>query len=195
MRESLQLALGAEVRPAPELLQVADGSYLTRPSEEDRIPAAYFSGTGTPALIVHPNGMKSAQQTDEFTRLRDSGRPVLLIDAFQTGRARERREKNGRWFLCYNKSEDAERVQDLLTALQFLRSTHKTAPELIASGDAMIWGLFAAAVDPNPVQFDASVVSATGSDAELKDHFFVPGIQHAGGVAAARAIVSAARAN
>ena len=46
--------------------------------------------------------------------------PVLLIDAFQTGSAVAPRERSSAIFLGFNQSDDACRVQDILTALAFL---------------------------------------------------------------------------
>jgi hypothetical protein len=92
-------------------------------------------------------------------------------------------------FLTFNKSDDANRVQDILTALAWLNeqespNTSKTL--LIGQGKAAVWTLFAAAVSPHPVELRADVAQFTGTDEDYIDNFFVPGIQRAGGLRAAR---------
>jgi dienelactone hydrolase len=195
LREQLRFALGADVPSTVRLMQSGDAAYLTRVGVGDRIPAAHYGGKGRPVLLLHTDGVSAAKKTPEFQQLRDAGRPVLLVDLFQTGRARERREKNGRWFLCYNRSDDAERVQDILTALRFLRSQYGEVPELSASALAATWALFAAAVDPEAVVFDAARNTLSGTDEEMKQNFFVPVIQRAGGIRAAETILTGKNRN
>jgi hypothetical protein len=60
--------------------------------------------------------------------------------------------------------------------------------ELIGLGKAGVWCLFAAAVAPMPVQLTVDLEDFHGSDQEFADRFFVPGIQRAGGLKAARAL-------
>ena len=52
----------------------------------------------------------------------DRGGAVLGIDAFQTGAAKAPRDRNKRAFTVYNQTDDANRVQDILTALTYLQS-------------------------------------------------------------------------
>ena len=47
-----------------------------------------------------------------------------MIDAFQTGSAVAPRDRSVRNFLTFNKSDDANRVQDILTALAWLNAPH-----------------------------------------------------------------------
>jgi len=51
-----------------------------------------------------------------------------------------------------------------------------------------MWALFAAAVSPEPVELHADVSSFQGTDDDFATNFFVPGIQRAGGLKAARAV-------
>jgi hypothetical protein len=51
-----------------------------------------------------------------------------------------------------------------------------------------MWTFFAAAVAAQPVRWNG-VDDFTGTDQEFIENFFVPGIQRAGGLAAARALV------
>ena len=54
-----------------------------------------------------------------------------------------------------------------------------------SAGKAAIWCTFAAAVAPVRVRLDAPAPDFHGTDQEVIDNFFVPGIQRAGGWKAA----------
>jgi hypothetical protein len=58
-------------------------------------------------------------------------------------------------------------------------------------GKAAVWGLFAAVAAPVPVVADVNLNGFTGTDQEFVEQFFVPGIQRAGGLGAARRILIA----
>ncbi len=68
-------------------------------------------------------------------------------------------------------------MQDILTALAWL---HTPKTRLVGLGKAAVWCLFAAAVAGEPVELEANLGSFAGSDQDLVDSFFVPGIQRAG---------------
>jgi dienelactone hydrolase len=182
-RQRLASALAADW-PSQVLSQV-DGAriLLGRPGRGDRIPGIRVKGSSPPVLVVHPDGAEAARRTPEVARLVESGRSVLMIDAFQTGSAVAPRDRSVRNFLTFNKSDDANRVQDILTALAWLNAPHT---RLIGLGKAAVWCLFAAAVSPQPVDLQADLGGFTGADRDYIDAFFVPGIQRAGGLRAAR---------
>jgi hypothetical protein len=105
-----------------------------------------------------------------------------LIDAFQTGTAVASRDRSHRYFLTFNKSDDANRVHDILTALAFVRSQTSERIELRGLGLAGIWCLFAAAVAPIETTLEVDLDGFQGSDADFLTRFFVPCIQRAGGL-------------
>lgn len=181
-RERLQLALAAEW-PA-KVLSKLDGEnvVLSRAGRGDRVPGIYVKGLKDAVLIVSPDGADAARRTPEFAAAVRQGRTVLAIDAFQTGSAAAPRNRGVRNFLTFNKSDDANRVQDILTALAWL---HAERPALLGLGKASVWCLFAAAVSPRPVELRADTSWFHGTDQEFADDFFVPGIQRAGGLKAA----------
>ena len=115
--------------------------------------------------------------------LQRAGRTVLMIDAFQTGGAVAPRNRSVPHFLTFNKSDDANRVQDILTALAYLNSP---GAELIGLDKAGIWCLFAAAVAPQRVNLKADLSGFSGTDQDFVGRFFVPDIQRAGGLRVAR---------
>ena len=93
------------------------------------------------------------------------------------------RNRDAKMFLAFNRTDDAERVQDILTVLRWLDVPDV---ELIGVGKAAIWCQFAAALAPQRLTLKADVSNFTGTDKEYVESFFVPGIQRAGGLRAAR---------
>jgi hypothetical protein len=133
-------------------------------------------------LLVHPGGADAARKSAEFAALVKTGRPIYAIDAFQTGAAVAPRDRDAKMFLTFNRSDDANRVQDILTVLRGLDGD----VELVGVGKAAVWCQFAAAVARGPVEWKGDLGGFTGTDQEYVDGFFVPGIQRAGGLRAAR---------
>ena len=183
LREMMTLALAAEMPTRVESQTNGETVTLSRPGAGDRIPGVLLPGKAPAALVVHPQGAEAARKSREVADLVRAGRKVLLIDAFQTGTAVAPRNRSHRHFLTFNKSDDANRVQDILTALAYLNAPDV---ELVGLDEAGIWCLFAAAVWPRQVNLKANVSSFTGTDQEFLDRFFVPDIQRAGGLRAAR---------
>jgi dienelactone hydrolase len=185
-RARLTAALAAEW-PA-KVLREGDGEriVLGRAGKGDRIPAIFIKGTNPPALVVHPEGAEAARKSPAVARLLQAGRAVLLIDAFQTGSAVAPRDRTVKMFLTFNKSDDANRVQDILTALAWL---NQPGTQLTGLGNAAVWCEFAAAVSPLPVTLQADLAGFQGTDEDFAKRFFVPGIQRAGGLKAARQLL------
>ncbi len=187
-RERLTLALAAEW--PKQVLSELDGQriVLGRAGRGDRIPGIWVKGSNPPALVVDPDGAEAARKTPEVARLLQSGRSVLMIDVFQTGSAVAPRDRSVKMFLTFNKSDDANRVQDILSALAWL-NTPKT--RLVGLGKASVWCLFAAAVAPETVDLQADLGGFAGTDEDFAGSFFVPDIQRAGGLSAARRLAGA----
>jgi dienelactone hydrolase len=190
-RQRLTAALATEW-PA-RVLSEGTGEHvlLSRPGKGDRIPAIWIKGANPPALVIDPDGAEAARNDPASAALIRSGRAVLFIDAFQTGTAVAPRDRNAKMFLTFNRSDDANRVQDILTALSWLNQPRLNQPEtqLIGLGRSAIWCEFAAAVSPVPVNLQADLSNFHGTDDEFANDFFVPGIQRAGGLAAAQALL------
>lgn len=175
---------------------------LSRNGLGDHVPARWLpgaSGTGV-VLVVHEQGSAKAEHTETVRRLRSAGKSVLLIDTFQTGGAveprnfqfRKNRPEKG-YYLTFNRSEDANRIQDILTALAFLKQQGEQGIQLVGLGKAAIWSLFAAAIAPVDLSLCADLGGFEGRDQEFIDAMFVPGIQRAGGVNAALRLTESAR--
>jgi len=178
----LQFALGAEW--PDRVISEAKGDALTwaRPGRGDRVSGVWFPGEGRKILFLHPGGAEAARKSPEFAALVKTGRPIYTIDAFQTGAAVAPRDRDAKMFLAFNRSDDAARVQDILTVLRWLDAD----VELIGVGKAAIWCQFAAALSMHRLSLNADVSKFTGTDLEYVENFFVPGIQRAGGLRAAR---------
>jgi dienelactone hydrolase len=158
---------------------------LNRTGKRDRVPVKWKEGRGAPAILVHPEGAEAAALTPEYRQLAASRRPVLAVDVFQTGLAYAPRERGGKWYLSYNQTDDAHRIQDILTSLAWIRSQTSATPELMGFGKAALWVVFAAAVWRYPVNVIADVQKWNGADDMLHDNCFVPCLQRAGGLDAA----------
>ncbi len=194
LRDALRTALSVEVGPAVESRLDGEKIVLSRIAEHDRVTGYWLSGKGTPVLIVDPAGADAARHSDLATAVIHAGRPVLIIDPFRSSAKRAEQTRYSSYFLSYNRSDDAERVQDILTALSFLHMQAKGTPEVIGVGKAGIASLYAAAVSGEQIDLIADLNGFSGSDENFAETFFVPGIQHAGGLTAALRLVNSLRA-
>jgi dienelactone hydrolase len=183
LREMMELALGTEW---PErVVSEANGEKIAfgRPGRGDRVAGLWLHGEGRKVLFIHPEGAEAARKSPEFAALVRSGRPIYTIDAFQTGAAVAPRDRDAKMFLTFNRSDDANRVQDILTVLRWLDTPDV---ELVGVGKAAVWCQFAAAVSRQRVTLRADVSNFAGTDQDFVEGFFVPGIQRAGGLRVAR---------
>jgi len=193
VREMLGLAIGAEW-PAKVIHELeGDRIVLSREERGDRVPGLWSSGRGDPVLIVHPEGAQAARRSPAAQKYLQAGRPILSIDAFQTGSAVAPRDRSHRHFLTFNRTDDAHRAQDILTALAFLHAREKGVIELVGLEKAAVWSVFAAVLSPIRVRLSADLGGFSGSDEDFIRDFFVPGIQRAGGLKAALALTAGMR--
>ena len=187
VREMLSLALGAEW-PAPVTADVKGDTFaLTRPGRGDRVAGSWHAGTGAKILIVHPDGADAMRKSSLYTDFVQSGRPVYTIDAFQTGAAVAARDRDAKMFLTFNRSDDANRVQDILTTLAWMNSPNI---ELVGIGKAAVWCLFAGALSRQSVILNLDIPVPGAVEKNYEDNFFVPGIERAGGLRAARRLTN-----
>lgn len=202
-KERLGLALLAEVPDADRLTSQSDsdGLVLGRKEVGDRIPAKYlnsYSSTARPTLFVHAEGISAGNRSEALHDLVGKKVPVLLIDVFQTGGAMTERDIAGagrnaeRYYHVFNRSDDANRVQDILTAAAHLRQrSGSDAVNLVGVGKAGLWALLAAALDPGiqSVIADLDQFDATDDSAYVAD-LFIPGLRRAGDFRAVAALTS-----
>ena len=212
LRERLRQTLAVEI-PRDVIADVHGRSIvLSRASWRDRVPGLWIAGKGKPAIVVDPNGSSTALQTKVAKDLVRSGRPILLLDVFQTGAAKAPRPGDNAAepasklpadadeervadaaagyikFLTFNVSVDAARVQDIVTATVFALKSNQGV-DLFARGDASIWAIFAAAAGDLPVSLHLEEFPKMASDADYLQHFNVAGILRAGGLDTAKKLV------
>jgi hypothetical protein len=159
---------------------------LSRVGGEDRVSGLWIQGGDRVAIMAHPGGAEAARHSPEARDLEAHGATLLLLDVFQTGEARAPRDRDGRFFLTFNCTDDACRVQDLLTALAWVSGSGYKRIELHGQGPAAMWCLFAKALAPTRAYLPREWLDCDGSDQELARNMFVPGLQYAGGIEAAR---------
>jgi hypothetical protein len=150
---------------------------LGRPGHGDRVPGTWLPGAGAPTLAIHPEGADAARRDPRVAELIRAGKAVLLIDVFQTGKAVVPRDLTKQFILTFNASDDANRVQDILTALRFLDAQRAGPPALLAIGKAGAWAHYAKAMAPIDVALSADAGSCPSSDGDFINELFVPGVQ------------------
>lgn len=184
---------------------------LGRRGEGDRVPAVLLQeknkrNAPRPALIVHPEGsawtLSSSESRNGIVKklLREGG-AVLGIDAFQTERIRVPRDIASagqyaeRFYTTFNRTNDARRVQDILTAIAFLRARSGEQNIHVAGfEEAGVWALFAAALAEGPLTVAADLHhfnAASGGD--YLENFFIPHIRKAGDFRAAAPLLAGRR--
>jgi dienelactone hydrolase len=203
-QERLRLSiLAAEPTPAEVISEKLEGAspgeslLLGRKGKGDRIPALWLEpakgeAAALPVLVAHPDGIAWAKQSAQsqaglVKRLLDNGSRVLAVDLFQTGSAKAPRDKSNRAFTVFNQTDDANRIQDLLTALVYLRArSSATAVNVVGLEIAGVWTYFARALSAYPIHLAADLSQfRDDSDEEFLQRFFIPGIRKAGDFRAA----------
>jgi dienelactone hydrolase len=199
LRERLRQTLAVEV--PQDVAADVDGEsiVLSRLSKRDRVPGIRVPGHGATAIIVDARGSAAALRTEAVSRLRREGRPILLLDVFQTGAATARRNRQDAAsgpgddedranatagdpkFLTFNVSDDAARTQDIVTAIIYASKSSQEV-EIYASGEAALWAVFAAAVSPVRISLQLENMPRMVGNTDYVEHFNVAGIMRAGGV-------------
>lgn len=208
--ERLQLALkvnsSSEESLRAEITETwRNGEFFAvgRTTVGDRVPGVLLTPRRVrawvkPTLIIHPEGsawtMSSAESRDGYvSNVLSRGGSVMAVDVFQTGHAITNIDIAAagphaeEFFTTFNRTDTAERVQDVLTAIAYARQRFATDHiQLICPGTAGLWCAFARAFIDGPLdsvidwdQFDEA------SDNTYLEKAFVPGIRKAGGLPAA----------
>lgn len=216
LRERLRQTLDVEI-PDEVIAEVHGQSIvLSRASRHDRVPGVWIEGKGKPAIVLDPDGSNAALQSTQVKDLRRNGRPILLLDVFQSGAAKSPRPGDPSVqplpnlpvdadeeqladdaagypkFLTFNVSVDAARVQDIVTALSYASKSRQRV-DVFARGDAGVWATFAAAVSDLPADLHVENLPALTSDDDYLLHFNVAGILRAGGLNTAKKLLNLKR--
>jgi dienelactone hydrolase len=174
---------------------------LGRLGKGDRVPAVWLTPSNpnpriSPTLVVHPAGTSGAKNSALVRTILDRGGVVMSIDAFETGPAKTPRNTSARLFDNFNSTDDANRVQDILTALEYLRERTKARTvNLVGLETAGVWTYFARALAGDQVTLAADLGQfAAATDQAYIDKFFIPGLRKAGDFRAAAVMNSRGRA-
>jgi len=179
-----------------------DGA-LVRDDTGERVVSDYRPGRGTPLVAVHPDGLDAARRLPQVQAATQAGRPVLLVQAFQTGTSVTPRARDHRHFLTFNLSDDQARIQDVATALAWAGRLgtregagsrargNAEAVDVVGAGHARYWvALSATVAPPGSVNVVGGVGDLAGDDATLEQAAYVPGLQRAGGIAAVARVLA-----
>lgn len=213
LRDRLRQTLAVEIPQDVIAGRNGRSIVLSRVSRKDRVPGISIEGHGRPAIVVDAMGSAAALESAVVKRLQKEGRPVLLLDVFQTGAAKAPRAGDIASgpapklpddaddeaqadaaagypkFLTFNVSDDAARVQDIVTAIAYSAKSGGDV-EVFATGDAALWSIFAAAVSPARVSLHLEDVPSMTTDADYVQYFNVPGILRAGGLPVAEKLAN-----
>ena len=163
--------------------------HIGRVGRGDRVPAALWFPRGkrrnlTATLLVHAEGKAAleAPGASWVQPLLARGHLVMSIDAFNTGAARAKRDMSDPFFTTYNRTDDSNRVQDILTAIAYLESRPDVARVNLAGvGKGGLWSLLARALAPqlHRTLVDVSNFSSE-EDGAFLEHLYVPVLRRAG---------------
>jgi dienelactone hydrolase len=197
LEPGLRHALAAELPAADAILEGPSVSgvragvrdlVIGRRGRGDRVPIRVWippPEARTSVLVVHPDGVAgaSAREVSLLDPLRRQGVLVASLDAFNSGSARVQRDTSDRFFTTYNRTDDANRVQDVLTALAWLRQQPGVRRVSLAGLErAGPWCLLAQALAPglDAVVADADAF-ATDRDEPYLDRISIPLLRSVGG--------------
>jgi dienelactone hydrolase len=165
--------------------------FLSRRGKGDRVPATlWLPGGKSPirqgVMLLHPKGAEAFELGGApgalIENLLKQSCSVLVPDLFNTGRASFQRTDKKEFFTTYNRTDDANRIQDILTSLAYLREQAGSLPIKVVGYEAAgLWCLCARALAKDDAWFalDAMQFNAASDDAYLKA-LDIPGIRRAG---------------
>ena len=161
---------------------------IGRRGRGDRVPVRVWAAppeSRKAVLVVHPGGIEGAsvRKGSLVEPLRRQGSLVASLDTFNTGSVRAPRDTSDRFFTTYNRTDDANRVQDILTVLAWLkRQPGVRTVSLIGLERAGLWCLLAQALAPDlaAVVADADAFP-TALDEAYVDRLSIPLLRSVGG--------------
>jgi dienelactone hydrolase len=173
----------------PDKIAASQEFFIGRKNRGDRVPAILWmprrAGRAlTATLLIHPEG-KAPFQTDAnplVNSLLKQGHILMSIDTFNTGAAKANRDMSDPFFTTYNRTDDANRVQDVLTALAYLKKRSDVAAiNLVGFENAGLWCLLARGLAPElrRTAVDVSQFKSHNDQAYL-DQLYIPVIRRAG---------------
>ncbi|HYE72488.1 MAG TPA: hypothetical protein VEF04_04120, partial [Blastocatellia bacterium] len=178
------------ITPTPQSKKQAavstESIVLSRRGKDDRVELTIWKSPTKSktisdqfTLIVIPHSSSVSQTLiDELIK---SGQTVAVLKCFAGQDNLAEAMKTG-FFTTYNRTDAANRVQDVLTAIAYLKSQlNVRAMNVIGQGEAGLWALLARGLAPeiNRMVIDANMFDSTSDEAFLKQ-LPIPGIRRAG---------------
>ncbi|WP_321478273.1 dienelactone hydrolase family protein [uncultured Paludibaculum sp.] len=180
----LSATVGATWPRRVDAIQAGQLILLERAGSGERVPARWSQGrTRETALLIDPSGSEAARRSRSASQFLSRGASMLTVDVYQTGIAQSPGVSCDRACLTFQRSDDANRVSDILTALSYLNSTRPSRITMSCSGKAGSWCVVAAAVTPSTVPLHVDLLDP--EIAALNDQpspLFIPGLERAGGM-------------
>ncbi|MCC6144321.1 MAG: hypothetical protein IT368_10990, partial [Candidatus Hydrogenedentes bacterium] len=171
---------------------------IRHPQSGAAIPAYYFrAAAATPqdAVLLLDDDGKAAFTTSEegapgplAEELMAAGKAVLAIDPFIMGETRQNRFKVGTFMDTFQPTDFGYQVQDVLTALAFLRSRRDLTGDIaiVGLGSTGVTAILASAIDGEaPITVADMDGFDFNSDAQWVDRYYTPCIRSIGGLPAA----------
>ena len=157
------------------------------------IPALLFTPDSPmgATLLAHEHGKDALLDSPLLKELLSRGQMVLTIDSFNTGEhVASSEQPQYKFFDTYNRTDTANRVQDILTALSYLESQGKPV-NLVGVGDAGLWCMLARAFAPG---VSKTVIDASGfdntDDQAFVERLYVPCLRRAGDFRTAGSLIA-----
>jgi dienelactone hydrolase len=179
---------------------------LARSGQKDWIPSVWLKpeeANKTATIVVAPSGkqilFQDGKPVEWIRGLLAEGQSVFSIDPFKIGEhalpkgTETRRDESFEFFTTFNRTDAQQRVQDILTALSFLKSQPGIERvNLVGIREASTWVLLASPLAGDAV--DQVVAYRMGANPEatseaLQD-YFVPGLFRIGGLSTAAALTA-----
>jgi dienelactone hydrolase len=157
--------------------------FIARAGRGERIPMqlwkqAEAQTVNSIVLLLSPG--LAADNTAELTELlMKNGHTVATLTSFPGGR---KIPENIKYITTYNKTDEAHRVQEILTSIAYLKKLYaNTRLSIVAQGQSGLWALLARGLAPSidKMAIDASKFD-TSSDEEFLKYLPIPGIRRAG---------------
>jgi hypothetical protein len=150
LRAALQSTLSVNVPAEVSALNTGERVFLERKDSGERVPARFTPGDGPRRALVVGFGRDETLE-EPIRGLKEARAAILRIEPYQTGEAKTERPVHHGDFLTFHRGDDANRVQDIVSALVFLNDGAKQPVDLLCPAKASAWCALAAAVSDIPI--------------------------------------------
>ncbi len=195
-----RLAMAIEATLPASVETANEGAHLViSAGKGDRVPLRTRKGASASKeaiILAHPDGAAAALASRELLDRATEGATIYAPDLYQTGSAKAQVVNRHLHHATFNLTDDAQRVQDLLTTVAYARAQGATKVRIAGLKQARAWAILAAVVSNRVVTLDETTAASQGeysSDDWLAEHCFIPGLQRAGGIPAALRVLGRSR--